>query len=271
MYPNPLKAISRKLTDDIVITSVPFTRSNLFNFGGRMALLKFGDDIIVWSAIPHSVEVEKAIALFSSPTASVTHLIIPDQEHTLAAVSFKEKYPNLKIIGPETVDLGPKTPIDYKLTESLANKILDKTNLSEDLGVDSSSALNNLQFVYFPSHANKELVVYDTKSKILFEGDLLFNLGAHEPSEQYSPATGYAKDFNPHGGLSFLTRYMQPYSKVGGALMRKVSSAGTPQAKRGLQAIYSWDFEQVVPCHGNVISKNAKEAFANVFKSSLEK
>lgn len=236
-----------------------------------MALLKFGDDIVVWSAIPHSSEVEKAIALISSPTASVTHLIIPDQEHTLAAVSFKEKYPDLKIIGPETVDLGPKTPIDYKLSEKSANKILDKANLQEELGVDSSSVLNNLQFVYLPSHANKELVVYDAKSKILFEADLLFNLGAHEPSEQYSPDNGYAKGFNPHRGLSFLTRYMQPYSKVGAHLMRKALSADTPGAKKGLQAIYSWDFEQIVPCHGNIISNNAKEAFYNVFKPSLEK
>lgn len=177
-YPNPFKTFSRNLTENIVITSGPFTRINTLNFGARMALLRFGEDIVVWSAIPYSEEVEKAITLLNGK-GTITHLIIPDQEHTMAAKSFRAKYPGLKILAPDTVNLGPDTPIDYKVSAPSGNKVLSLANnlLSKELGIEPTSPLSNLEFVYLPTHANKELVVYDGKSKILFQADLIFNLG----------------------------------------------------------------------------------------------
>lgn len=268
-YPSPFKAVSRKLTENIVITSGPFTRMGAFNFGSRMALLRFGDDIIVWSAVPYGDAAQKAIGMFPE-SARVTHLIVPDKEHTMAAVSYKEQYPNLKIIAPETVDLGASTPIDYKVTKKSAFKVLSNTNLLEEVGIDPQSPLLNLQFVYLPTHQNHELVVYDAASKTLFEADLLFNLGCKEALEQYSPETGYKQGHFPHLGLSFMTRYMHPGSKVGAFLMNKVANASHADTRRGLQAIYSLDFESIVMCHGNVLSQGAKEAFHSVFKAALE-
>ncbi|KAK6198669.1 uncharacterized protein RJT21DRAFT_50398 [Scheffersomyces amazonensis] len=276
VYPTPLTAVSRKLTDNIVITSSPFTRANHFNFGGRMALIKYDDSIIVWSALPYGPEVLKALQLLESndkqETFNVTHLIVPDREHTLAAVSFKEKFPALKIIAMDTVKFD-KFKVDYEVGESLGNQLLTKEVLADKVGIKESVILNNLQFVYLPFHANQELIVYDINHKILFEADLIFNLGIPGTTsgkvtlEQYSPATGYIKGFNPHGGWSFLTRYMQPYSKVGKFLFNKFVNPAKSAA--GLKAIYGLDFQSIVLCHGNIIDKNAKEVFKHVFESSL--
>ncbi|ODV81166.1 uncharacterized protein CANTADRAFT_25394 [Suhomyces tanzawaensis NRRL Y-17324] len=263
-YPSPLKVISRKLTNDIVIASCAFSRFDKLNFGGRMALINHLGQIIVWSALPYGPEVEKSLELLTGTTGkyNITHLIIPDKEHTMAAKSFKDVYPELKVIAMEGVEV-PGLTIDYRVTSKLGNKTIDLKILKEELGITDKVFLDLFEFVYLPHHGNKELVMFDTKSKILFEADLLFNLGVKEPLEQYSPSTGFSEGYNPHSGWSFLTRYMQPYSKVGNILTNKIT---TPQSKPGLEAIQKWDFSKIVMCHGNIIEKDAKKAFANVFK-----
>lgn len=266
-YPDPLKAVVRKLTPNVTIASTSFKRFNKVNFGGRMALFNYDGNIIVWSAIPYGEEVAKALSNLTGEAANhnITHLIIPDLEHTMAAKSFKEKHPNIKIIAMEGVDLGETCPIDHYITSKHANKLIDSTVLKE-IGINDPTILNNFQFVYLPYHANKELVTYDLNSKILFEADLLFNLGV-KGLEQFSPATGYPLDYYPHLGWSFPTKYLQPYSKVGISLFNKI--ANSTRSAEGLKAIYKWDFEQIVMCHGNVIDTNAKESFKNVFGGVL--
>lgn len=268
-YPDPLKAISRKLTSNIVISSTGFKRFGKVNFGGRMALFNYDNSVIVWSAIPYGEEVVKALNLLTdgeSTSANVTHLIIPDKEHTLAAKSFKEKYPQLKIIAMETVDLGKDCPIDYTITSKYANKLINAPVL-EEIGIKDPVITKNFEFVYLPYHANKELVTFDLNSKILFEADLLFNLTPHEKLEQFSPETGFAEGFYPHLGWSFATRYLQPYSKVGTSMFNKI--ANSAQSAPGLKQIYNWDFEKIVMCHGNIIELDAKKAFKNTFGKHL--
>lgn len=273
-YPSNLKVISRKLTENIVISSCAFSRFNKLNFGGRMALFQYNGQVLVWSAIPYGAEVEKSLKLLTGTnTANVSHLIIPDKEHTMAAKSFKDAFPNLKVIAMETVEV-PGLEIDYVVNHTMGNKLLDEKALRE-LGIEDKIILDNFEFVYLPYHANKELVMYDKKSKTLFEADLLFNLGVAGTTsgdvvlEQYSPETGYEKGFNPHSGYSFLTRYMQPFSRVGNFLTNKVADLNNSAA--GLKVIDSWDFNQIVMCHGNVISSGAKEAFRSAFAGALNK
>lgn len=62
-----------------------------------------------------------------------------------------------------------------------------------------------------------------------------------------------------------MTRYMQPKSKVGNFLAKKVVNMA--KSKQGLQHIYDWEFHTIVMCHGNLIDKDAKQAFKSVFPS----
>lgn len=270
-YPSNFKAVSRKLTPNTVITSVPFSRANKLNFGGRMALFNYDNQIVVWSAIPYSNEAIEGLRLLTGKENgfNVTHLIVPDKEHTIAAGSFKTAYPNLKVIAMESV-LVPGVSIDYVVKDSQGGTLLNKASLLE-IGITESVILDNFEFVYLPHHKNKELVMYDRNSKILFEADLLFNLGVEgtvdgsTTLEQYSPETGYEKGFRPHTGWSYPTRYLQPHSKVGNYLMNKIAESS--KSKEGLQAVYDWDFQKIVMCHGNVIEKDAKQSFKSVFSN----
>ncbi|CUM65772.1 uncharacterized protein PRCAT00003420001 [Priceomyces carsonii] len=275
-YPNIIKAVNRKLTPNIVTSSCPFSRFDKFNFGARMALLKYDNEILVWSPIPFGKEVVDALNVLNGTTGkeaesfNLKYLIIPDREHTLAAKSFKKVYPSLSIISMETVDLGD-VKIDHVITSKYGNKKIDKKVL-EEIGILDPFIVNNFEFVYLPFHANKELVLYDKNSKIVFAADIIFNLGVRGTTnksvtlEQYSPETGYT-NFNPHLGWSYFTRYLQPYSSVGNYLARSVMN--TSKSSEGLKAIDTWDFDTWVMCHGNVLEKNGKQAFENIFHSVL--
>lgn len=264
MYPNPLKAVIRNLTDNVVIASTPFTRAHTMNFGARMTVFNYNDEIIVWSAIPYGSEVIKTLKQLTGKEEdfNVTYLIIPDAEHTMAAKSFKDKYPKMKIIGLE--DVKVPVEIDYKILKKHANQKIDSVILQE-IGIKDESILKNFEFVYLPSHANKELVMYDKNSKFLFQADLILNLGpSGNKLEQYSPGTGYTEKFNPHGGLSYITRLTHPNSGFFKGLVNKLVKSSDPETVKGLKAIYSWDFTKMVPCHGNVID-DGKPFFKKFF------
>ncbi|OBA21649.1 hypothetical protein METBIDRAFT_41237 [Metschnikowia bicuspidata var. bicuspidata NRRL YB-4993] len=268
MYPSPLAVSSRKLTDNIVLSVTGFKRMGRVNFGARMALFRLQDSVVVWSAIPFSDDVNKALELLTGQAAgfNVTHLIVPDSEHTMAAASFKQEFPRMKIIAMEGVQLGKGVSPDYVVTSKYGNKKIDAETLRE-IGVQEPQILDNFEFVYLPSHGNKELVAYHKESKAVFEADMLFNLRTDVPMEQFSPATGFPENYYPFSGMSFLAKFLNADSKTGRFLFRKM--VNTKASAEGLQAINAWDFDTLVMCHGNVIEKGGKAAFQKVFLSVL--
>ncbi|KHC88177.1 hypothetical protein I503_02252 [Candida albicans SC5314] len=275
-YPPNFKIVTKSLTENILLASTAFSRVDKFNFGARMAVFKFpqSNKIILWSPLPYTPQVIDVLTKFTNNTnesnLNIAYVIIPDREHNLAAKSYKEKFPGCKLIGMEGLDEN-SLKLDYKFIKSMGNKVLKNDELKQIFNdSDSGLIVDNFEFVYLPNHANQELVVFDKSSSTLFEADLLFNLGVPGSTsgetilEQYSPELGFPKGFNPHSGWSFITRYLQPYSKVGRFLFRKIVDIN--HSKPGLEAIYnSWDFKTIVMCHGNIITKDAKEAFKHVF------
>ena len=275
-YPPNFKIVTKSLTENILLASTAFSRVDKFNFGACMAVFKFpqSNKIILWSPLPYTPQVIDVLTKFTNNTnesnLNIAYVIIPDREHNLAAKSYKEKFPGCKLIGMEGLDEN-SLKLDYKFIKLMGNKVLKNDDLRQIFNDnDSGLIVDNFEFVYLPNHANQELVVFDKSSSTLFEADLLFNLGVPGSTlgetilEQYSPELGFPKGFNPHSGWSFITRYLQPYSKVGRFLFRKIVDIN--HSKPGLEAIYnSWDFKTIVMCHGNIITKDAKEAFKHVF------
>ncbi|KAI5952444.1 hypothetical protein KGF54_003311 [Candida jiufengensis] len=271
VYPENFKVVTKSLSNNILLAASPFKRFDKINFGARMAIFKFPSTnqdsvipkLILWSPLPYSPQVVNVINEFSGVTSEsnldIAYVIVPDREHNLAAALYKEKFPNTKIIGMEGIE---KVPLDYTFKEKDGNKLISGEVLKEL--INDELIYKNFDFVYLPYHANSELVLFDKNSKVLFEADLLFNLGVPN-LEQFSPQLGYPENYNPHSGFSFLTRYLQPYSKVGVFMFNKL--VNNAKSRKGLEAIYSLDFNTIVMCHGNIITKDAKEAFKHVFLS----
>lgn len=272
-YSTPFTAVSRKIADNIVITSCPFSILNKLNVGARMAVFSYGSRVVVWSPIPYGDEFEKAVRLLiPSGDYDVAYIIVVNTQHNLAACEYKERFPDAQVLGAASIKLKGDKEVDVKFTSAVGDRLLDRNALETELALADSLILDNFQFVYMSKSKNRELVVYETNAQVLLVGDVLFNLGRPGTTdgsvvlEQFSPAAGISQPFYPHSGWSFLSRYMQPESKVGTWIMNDVVQSKLSETQAALRAVQELDFKQIVLCHGDIIDSDAKGSFKKVFK-----
>lgn len=250
MYRKPIHSIKRKLADNIVIASAPcaipvFGRLNV---GARMSIFEYDNQIIVWSAFPFCEDVQECLDMLKG---EVTHLIIPNIHHNIGVKSFKEKFPNLTIVGGEFNIEG--ITIDQSIPKSYGNKILKEADLKE-IGLSDVIA-KNFEIVSMISHKNKDLVLYDKNSKILFTADITIDMSPRKDLEQFKEEV--EKDgFDPHWGYwgnSFLSRFLQPDYNFFKNRVNLLNGANKPEGQEALKLIYGMDINKIVPCHGNVV------------------
>ncbi|QRG38512.1 hypothetical protein FDK38_002922 [Candidozyma auris] len=270
-YPSELKPSIRKVADNVVTLSVPFTMMGIARTGGRMAIFRYGDEIIYWSPIPYGEYIEEAIDLLVSPRGSekVTHLFVVNKEHNLVAKSYLEKYPDIKIVAGEKA-LGKDT-VHYEFEQADGNKVIEGTDAKNKFEAEGDF-WSNFQFVYLSSHLAKELVLYEKTHKILFEGDLLMELNEPDAKsneakfECYSPSTGFEQNHNPYTGFSYFCRGL----RAGGWLSRVMhaffSKTWTAEGAKGVRLVYEeLNFDTIVQCHGNVIINDPKGIYLQTY------
>lgn len=261
-YPIPLGGVSRQLNPTTFIHSVGFTRGPIFNFGNRTAIINIPNTnkLVIWSSIPVGKELEQIIELASKKLVGEVEIIagiLPDKEHTLAGIDLKKKWPNIFLIGPSGITDKPDLKLDYEFKDSEANQVIIGSTILKDL--------TNLDFVFLNGHANREVVTFDKNTRTLFEADLFFNI----------PYDGINKDqypdkSNQNSGLSFLTRFLNSDSKIGGYLQRKLIPYTNLNNRKGISAIINeFDFDTIVMSHGSVVEGNGKVEFKKVFGSYL--
>ena len=120
---------------------------------------------------------------------------------------------------------------------------------------------------YVGAHANKELVFCHKPSRTIIEADLMFNLPA---TEQFSKTKE-----DPESG--FLTRVFTGFQNTKGAatwqkrfLWYVASSQNRPDFNKSVAKIAKWDFDRIVPCHGDVIETGGKKIFQKVLAWHLK-
>ncbi|CAM9023423.1 hypothetical protein WICANDRAFT_81722 [Wickerhamomyces anomalus NRRL Y-366-8] len=261
-YPTPLGGVTRQINPSTIIHSTSFKRGSFLNFGNRTAIINIPNTnkLIIWSSIPVGPELEQVIQLasknFTLENAEIIAGILPDKEHTMAAIDLKKKYPNIFLIGPSGITDKPNLKLDYAFSDSEANQVVKGSSILKDL--------TNLDFVFLNGHANREVVTFDKNTNTLFEADLFFNI----------PWDGVNKDqypnSNQNAGLSFLTRFLNPDSRVGGFLLRKLILHGNAENRKGISAIYNeFEFDSIVMSHGSIVEKDGKAEFKKIFGSYL--
>ncbi|KFY08967.1 hypothetical protein V492_05744, partial [Pseudogymnoascus sp. VKM F-4246] len=200
----------------------------------------------------------------------VQYIIAPDIEHHLFVSDWARAYPTARVIGveglpekraaaardPKSPSYGEQVPFATVFTE----KLKGKTRISEEFDRD-------FEYEYVPEHMNKELVFCYKPDKTLIVADYLFNLPA---TEQYSK-TGEPAD------KGILTRLFGTLTgTTGRALGQKrylwygASAANRKGFGESAGRIAGWDFERIVPCHGDVVEGDGKEVFRKVFGWHLE-
>ncbi|EME44276.1 hypothetical protein DOTSEDRAFT_34759 [Dothistroma septosporum NZE10] len=248
--------VIRHLTPDVVTLSTPFLRFGRIKVGGRSTLVRLqSGSVAVFSPVALTDTVKKE----TETLGQLKYIIAPDQEHHIFLESWHKAYPEALVVGPATLPA---------LRDKQSYSKIPFHHLSEPNQPISVSPEFDSEFdaEYVHGHSNKELVFNHRPSKTLIEADLLFNLPA---TEQFSKS-----GVSPTSGI--LTKIMNGLQSTKGQAIwqKRMLWYGIAEDKKAMNAsmatIASWEFDRIVPCHGDVIEKGGKGIFEKVMSWHIE-
>lgn len=220
--------------------------------------------VAVFSPVTLTPEVREAV---SSLGGKVKYITAPDLEHHLHITAWKKAYPDAEVIGPEGLWEKRQSVPEFKDTEF--NHVFTKEKNTASGGPQKISDEFDADFdkEYVHGHGSRELIFLHKPSKTVIEADLLFNLPA---TEQYSRSGESATS-------GILTRLVHPLlSTAEPATGHKrfawyiLSPRDRPAFTQSMRRIDTWDFDRLIPCHGDVIETGAKGVFQRVMEWFLE-
>lgn len=211
---------------------------------------------------------EDTKAKIASMGGTLQYIVALDFEHHIFISEWAKEYPEARIIGPEGLSekrtkaskSDPKIGAEPFFVEfTPANKRMQK--ISADFDAD-------FEYEYVDAHPNKELVFFYKPDRVLIEADLLFNLPA---IEQYSRVP------EPDRESSFLGRLFTSFQTTDGEakgnkrfLWYALSARDRAGWNESVRRIEAWDWDTLIPCHGETLVGNGKEVFKKIFEWHLE-
>lgn len=270
-YMKPIGGRSLALIPGVLATHSSIFMRVFMEIGARATAIKLDspdEGIVVFAPIPWGPEMQGFLQVLEPGKAlsdiNVKYLVAPDCEHHMALKSWKEQFPNAKILGPEPLNERKKAEgiaLDYAFREQHGSRLLTGESLVAETSLPLPSDLTReFDFVYFPAVVNKELVLLHKPTRTLLSADLFFNLPAYQ---QYK-----GSGINPTSGLSFVTRFLGMDSW----LQRKVlGTAIKPKDAVAINALYNWNFDRLIMCHGDVLEgEESRSKFAKLFGAHLK-
>jgi len=252
--------VIRKLTENIITLSAPFSRYGRIHVGGRGTLVRLQNgSVAVFSPTALTPEAKEAV----SSLGELKYIAALDLEHHIFLGDWNKAYPDAKILAPEGLKekraKQKNEEVPFSVIFSAANKLTTKVDAAFDADFD---------YELVDGHLNKELVFNYKPDKTLIEADLIFNLPA---TEQYSKT-----NVNPTSGI--LTRIWSALNNTNGAAMGQrrfvwyaTSATDRPSFNKSMQRINGWNFDKIVPCHGDVIESGGKGVFQKIMEWHLSK
>jgi len=236
--------VIREVTSAVTTFSRPFAALKFLPVGGRSTAVRLRNGRVwVLASTPITPETKSTI----NEMGEVGWIMAGDAGHHMYLGEFKKEWPNAKVIGVETL-------VEKKKAEGLKFDGVYGTDPSDTkYGFE-----DEIQACYFSKYKTKDVAFLHVESKTLIQADLLFNLPG---SEQYSKVKS--------SGKVPLIGSLSPY---GGMHKRMVWSSGTDKdiMRRDVKTVASWDFERIIPCHGDVIEKDAKKAWTTAYSKYLD-
>ncbi|KAF8521709.1 hypothetical protein BU17DRAFT_87587 [Hysterangium stoloniferum] len=228
--------VIRKITENVWT----FSRSGLVPFGGRSTAIKLGTGgVWVLASTPLDDETKAKI----DELGDVKYVAAADALHYLFLNDFKKAYPKAKFIGVEALLSNPKCP-----------------KFDGAYGADAPGTKygfeEEIQSCYFSGFENKDVAFHHIPSKSLIEADLLLNLPANE---QYAKVA--SKPW-------LLRLSLGPTSWLHQKIISNLGK-NKEEMKRDARIVAAWDFDRIIPCHGDVIETNGKEAWCALYKDFL--
>ena len=255
--------IIKRITPDILTCSTPFLRFGRVKIGGRGTIVKLqSGNLAVFSPVALTDTVKRELSTFGN--GDVRYITALDQEHHIFIESWHKAFPNAKVIAPETLPEYRRKQ-GYFLIPQENWKLFPKADKASFSVSEEFDREFDMEYVH--SHANQELVFNHKPSKTLIEADLVFNLPA---TEQFS-RTGESAT----SGL--LTRLFCALNNTQGEatwqrrfIWYAISAGDRSGYNDSIGKIAKWDFNRIIPCHGDVIEGNGKGVFETVMRWHLD-
>jgi hypothetical protein len=190
------------------------------------------------------------------------YMSINSLQHHIFLGEWHKEYPNAKIIGVEGLPekRAKQKNEDVPFATIFKKSELGKTKIDPEFD-------GEFDYEYVPSHPNKELVFCHKPSKTLLVADYFSNLPA---TEQFSKTNE-----SPTTGI-WTRLFTSVTNTQGTAIGQKrllwygLSSSDRPAFNAGAARINGFNFDTIVPCHGDVIESGGKGIFEKVFEWHIE-
>ncbi|KAJ6511346.1 hypothetical protein C8R47DRAFT_1296193 [Mycena vitilis] len=242
--------VIREVASNLWTFSRPFTPAGIFALGGRSTAIKMNDGgVWVLASTPLNPETKAKIEELG-PCPNVhrpaRYIVGSNAYHHLYLGEFKRAYPTAKLIAPA----GAIERADKSL---VFDGVWGRDPPETKYGFE-----DEIESCYFSGVKNKDVVFFHSASKTLIEADLIFNLPC---TEQYSKTTSSGRipligTFNPSTWLD---------SKLASSIARDKRAM-----ERDAKTVADWDFDRIIPCHGDVIESGGKQAWLTAFKAYIK-
>jgi glyoxylase-like metal-dependent hydrolase (beta-lactamase superfamily II) len=218
--------------------------------------------LAVFSPVALTPDVKKKIAELGG---TMRYIVAPDIEHHIFLSEWAREFPEAKLVGPEGLQEKRAKAKDERIgQEPFATVFEAKTKLAAKVDEEFD---RDFGYEYVDAHPNKELVFLYRPDRVLIQADLIFNL---PPTEQYSRVPDAQK---PGGITARLFTSVQSTRGEAKGLKRFLWYALSARDRKGfnesMARIDKWDFDTIIPCHGDVIQGDGKQVFEKVMEWHL--
>ncbi|GAA5877847.1 hypothetical protein JCM16303_000258 [Sporobolomyces ruberrimus] len=246
--PHNAELTIRKLDDYVTIFSVPFKRMGVVPFGGRSTAIKLQSGN-VWLAASHPLcpETLKTIHEMGGP---VKHLVMFDAEHGMYTETYHKAFPEAKLYFPPSAT--KKWISKGLLSEGSTNVFTYGEGKADPFEVDTNGEIKSADFT--KAHVNEDIAFLHVPSKTMIEADLLMNLPANE---QYSQT-------DEKNSIPFINKVV-PGSGAHKKMLWHLVSKDKQEMSRAAKEVAAWDFDRLIPCHGDVIEPGGKKAWLDTY------
>ncbi|KAM6506738.1 hypothetical protein FALCPG4_003990 [Fusarium falciforme] len=249
-------AVVRQVTPEITTISIPFAQFGVLKTGGRTTVVRLRSGaLVVVSPVALTATSREAI---SSAGGDVKYIVAPNLEHYLHIAAWKAEFPNASLIVPQGL------PEKCEKKPALRDTQFDVVITGSTSEPTVSQEFDDEFFVeYVEAIASHDIVLLHKPTCTLIEADLLFNVPAKEQffKSEDSPTSGF---FNGLVGRVFSAEAPATWQKRLGWYV--LGASDRSKFRQSLGRIHAWDFDRIVPCHGDVIENGAKEVFETVFE-----
>jgi Domain of unknown function (DUF4336) len=239
--------VIRDVVLGITTLSVPFELAGRAKTGGRGTIVRLStSSLAIFSPVPLTPEVRAKI----DSLGTLRYIGALNIEHHLFISSWVEAYLDADVICMEGLPKRAKNEATKGVI--FAHVFMSQSNASFKFTAEFDS---EFQYEFINSHQNKELVFMHKPTGTVIEADLIFNLPA---TEQYSK-TGVAAD------SGFLTKLAASILHTRGDIIwqkRILWYLSGTKDKEGFalsaKRMHEWNFDRIIPCHGDVIETGGK-------------